>query len=490
MAEQVGQIEQAGRLPRGELFLGGRRRPSGDGATAATIDPSTEEVLTEVALATARDVDEAVAVARGAADGPLRRMTPSRRATLLSRLARAVEAEADRLTALEVRDTGKPWSLARGEIGTCVRYLDYYAGAADKLHGETIPLGPGHLAMTVREPLGVTVHITPWNAPLSLLCRSVAPALAAGNAVIVKPALLTPLTALALAEIVERSEWPAGTFSVLTGTGAQAGAVLAAHPGIDALTVTGSVATGRQVLRAAAEHITPVVAELGGKSPQIVLEDADLDLAAEQVLTGICSNTGQYCDAGSRLLVHRSVHAQLVEDLAERMARLRIGPGAEDPDMGPLISEDQRASVRALIEEGRRAGARVITAPTGLPERGFFLAPTILDQVIPGMTVAREEIFGPVLTVQAFDDDAEALALAEDTDYGLAAGVYTQDVDRALAFSRDLGAGYITVNEYFAGGVEVPFGGDGLSGNARERGLVALESCTRTKSVVLRIRKG
>lgn len=474
-------------LPRGELFLGGRWRPSGDGATASTIDPSTEEVITEVALATLDDVDEAVVASRAAADGPLRAMPPARRATLLSRLARAVEAEAEHLADLEVRDTGKPRSLARGEIGTCVRYLDYYAGAADKLHGETIPLDPGHLAMTVREPLGVTVHITPWNAPLSLLCRSVAPALAAGNSVIVKPALLAPLTALALAGIVERSEWPIGSLTVLTGTGRQVGAALAAHRGIDAVTVTGSVSTGRQVLRAAAEHITPVVTELGGKSPQIVLEDADLDLAAEQILTGICANAGQYCDAGSRLLVHRSVHRQLVDSLVERMARLRLGPGVEDPDMGPLISAGQRSSVRAMIEDGRRAGARVITAPTPLPERGFFLAPTILDRVDAGMRVAREEIFGPVLTVQDFGDDAEALELAEDTDYALAAGVHTRDVDRALAFCRDLCAGYVTVNEYFAGGVEVPFGGDGLSGNGRERGLVALESMTRTRSVVLRI---
>lgn len=476
-----------GGLPRGELFIGGRWRPSRGGATATTVDPSTEEPIQAVALATGADVDDAVAAARSAADGPLRAMPPARRGELLRHLARKVEDRAEDLARLETRDTGKPLGLSRGEIAGCVRYLDYYAGAADKIQGETLPLDIDHLAVSVREPVGVTVHITPWNAPLSLLCRSVAPALAAGNSVIVKPALLAPLTALALAELIEDSDWPAGTFSVVTGAGTEAGAALTTHPGIDALTFTGSVPTGRQVLRAAAEHIIPVVSELGGKSPQIVFADADLDLAAEEIITGFCTNSGQYCDAGSRLLVDSAVHPELLERLVERLGRLRLGPGAEDLDMGPLISAGQRESVLAMIEDGRRDGARVIApAPLDQP-RGFFVAPTILDAVTEQMAVTREEIFGPVLTVQTFRDDAEAAALADATAYGLAAGVYTRDLDRALAVARDLQAGYVTVNEYFAGGVETPFGGRKLSGTGRERGLAALESYTRSKSVVLRI---
>lgn len=476
-------------LPRGELFIAGRWAPARSGATFATVDPATEEPLTSVARGEAADIDDAVAAARAAADGPLRRMTPARRAALLSQLARLVESRTQELTRLEVRDTGKPLSLARGEIAGCVRYLDYYAGAADKIHGETLPLGPDYLDYTIREPVGVTAHITPWNAPLSLLCRSIAPALAAGNSVVVKPAELAPLTALAFAGLVELSDWPEGTVNVVTGFGAEAGAALAAHPQIDALTFTGSLPTGQKVLRAAAAHVTPVLVELGGKSPQIVFEDADLDLAAAEIAKGIYSNAGQYCDAGSRLLVHASVHRPLLERLAARTKQLRLGPGAEDPDLGPLISGTQRERVLDYIDSGRQEGAQVLT-PVALDQpRGFFVAPTILDGVAPQMRVAREEIFGPVLAVLPFRDDAEAAELADATDYGLAAGIYTRDLDRALGFARDVRAGYVTVNEYFAGGVETPFGGTKNSGFGRERGLAALDNYTRLKSVVVRIRQ-
>lgn len=476
-------------LPRGQLFIDGEWSPARSRATFDTVDPATEVSITSVARAGTRDVDDAVEAARAAFDGPLRRISPARRSTLLTQLARKLESRAEEFAYLETRDTGKPLSFARGEITGCVRYLDYYAGAADKIHGHTLPLGPDYLDYTVREPVGVTAHIIPWNAPLSLLCRSVAPALAAGNSIVVKPAELTPLTALALATDFQQSDWPSGTYNVVTGFGDEAGAALAAHPQVDALAFTGSVSTGQAVLRAAATHITPVLCELGGKSPQIVFDDADLDLAAAEIAKGIYSNAGQYCDAGSRLLVHTSVHRPLLQRLVAHTEKLRLGPGVDDPDMGPLISAAQRDRVLGYIESGRRDGAQVLTPTAAGRFRGYFVAPTILDQVGPQMRVAREEIFGPVLAVLPFSSDAEAAELADATDYGLAAGIFTRDVDRALSFARDLRSGYIMINEYFAGGVESPFGGYKRSGFGRERGLAALDNYTQLKTVVVRIRE-
>lgn len=476
-------------LPRGELFLAGQWIPAHSGATFDTVDPATEETITSVARGGTQDVHDAVQAAQ-AAFVSCRRMSPVERARLLVRVARRLEARAEELTRLETWDTGKPLSLARGEIDGCVRYFDYYAGAADKIQGDTIPLGHSYLDYTVREPVGVTAHITPWNAPLSMVCRSLAPALAAGNTAVVKPAEQTPLTALALAEIVADSGWPPGAYNVVTGFGDEAGVALASHAEIDSLTFTGSVTTGRAVLRSAAEHITPVVLELGGKSPQVVFADADLDLAADEIAKGIYTNAGQYCDAGARLLVHESVREPLLLRLLARTRRLRLGPGIEDPEMGPLISAAQRDRVLGYIDAGLADGARVVTeTATGL-SKGYFVAPTILDDVRPDMSVAREEIFGPVLTVLPFHDDHTAVELADATDYGLAAGIFTRDVDRALRFARDVLAGYVMINEYFTGGVETPFGGCKRSGYGRERGLAALDNYTRVKTVVARIRSG
>lgn len=475
-------------LPRGELFCGGDWTPARSGATFATVDPATEEPITTVARGAAADIGDAVAAARAAFTGPVRRIASGERARLLSQVARRIEAHTGELAELETRDTGKPLSLARGEITGCVRYFDYYAGAADKIHGQTIPLGPDYLDYTAREPVGVTAHITPWNAPLSMVCRSLAPALAAGNTAVVKPAEQTPLTALALATIFSTTDWPPGTYNVVTGLGADAGAALAGHPGIDALNFTGSVRTGQAVLRAASTPITPVVLELGGKSPQIVFDDADLDLAAAEIAKGIYTNTGQYCDAGSRVLVHTAVHRQLLDRLLALTAKLKLGNGIDDPDLGPLISAAQRDRVLGYLASARADGARVHTpAPVDFP-RGYFVAPTIVDGVTGRMRVAREEIFGPVLTVTPFHDDREAAAIADATDYGLAAGIFTRSIDRALGMARDLDTGYVMINEYFTGGPETPFGGRKMSGFGRERGLAALAHFTRLKSVVIRIR--
>lgn len=467
-------------------LVGGEHVPSRDGRTIAVEDPSTGETIAAIARGDAADMDRAVTAARAAARRT-RRTTPADRARALRALAAALDADREEFARLETLDTGKPLSLARGEIAGCVGYLDYYAGAADKLHGETIPLGPGSLAWTVREPVGVTAHIVPWNAPASMLCRSVAPALAAGNTAVVKPAEQTPLTALRFAGLVEAAGFPPGTVNVVTGLGAEAGAALAAHPGIGSLTFTGSVATGRAVLRAAAEHITPVVTELGGKSPQIVFADADLDAVAAQVVTGFTANTGQYCDAGTRLIVDRAVRDELVERIVARTAALSIGPGVDDPDLGPLVSAEHHRRVAGYVALGRQEGARIASGPRDLPAAGYFLAPTVFVDVTPDMRIAREEIFGPVLAVLGFDDEDQALALADDTDYGLGTGVHTRDIDRALRVADRVEAGYVMINEYFAGGPGVPFGGTGHSGTGRERGLVALESYVRLKTVVARV---
>ena len=467
-------------------YIGGRSADALDGATFAVEDPSTATTIAHVARGGAAEVDRAVAAAHACAPR-LRDTAPAERGRALRRLAAELDRAREELARLETLDTGKPLSLARAEIAGCLGYLEFYAGAADTLRGETIPVGPGSLTWTVPEPVGVTAHVVPWNAPLSMLCRSVAPALAAGNSVVVKPAEQTPLTALRFARLVEAAGFPTGAYNVVAGLGAEAGHALAAHPGIGSLTFTGSVVTGRAVLRAAAEHITPVVTELGGKSPQIVFADADLDDVARQIVTGFTANSGQYCDAGSRVLVERAVAEELTELVRARSAALTLGPGIEDPDLGPMVSAKHHRRVRDYVAVGRAEGA-VSSAPSHpLPAAGYFVAPTVFTDVTPDMRIAREEIFGPVLAITTVDDEAHAVAVADATDYGLGVGIHTRDLDRALRVADRVDAGYVMINEYFAGGPAVPFGGTKLSGTGRERGLVALESYLRRKTVVARV---
>jgi aldehyde dehydrogenase (NAD+) len=473
-------------VPGPRHYIDGRFTDPRDGATFAVEDPSTATTIAHAARGGAADVDLAVAAARSAARR-MRDTSPAERGRALRRLADELDRAREELARLETLDTGKPLSLARIEIAGCIGYLEFYAGAADTLRGETIPLGPGSLAYTVPEPVGVSAHVVPWNAPLSMLCRSVAPAFAAGNTAVVKPAEQTPLTALRFAQLVEAAGFPAGAYNVVTGLGAEAGHALAAHPGIGSLTFTGSVATGRAVLRAAAEHITPVVTELGGKSPQIVFADADLADVARQIVTGFTANSGQYCDAGSRVLVERAVAAELTERIATRVAALTLGPGVEDPDLGPMISVEHHRRVGDYIAVGHAEGALAATPPQPLPEAGYFVAPTIFTDVTPDMRIAREEIFGPVLAILPVHDEDHAVALADATDYGLGVGIHTRDLDRALRVADRVDAGYVMINEYFAGGPAVPFGGTKLSGTGRERGLIALESYLKRKTVVARI---
>ena len=470
-----------------QLFISGEWTPARSGQTFEAIDPSTEEVLAGVARGDARDVDAAVRAAREAF-GQWRRVTPAERGRLLYGVARELEARVDEFAELETLDTGKPLGHARGEISGCIAYLDYYAGAADKIHGETVPLGPDYLNYTVREPLGVTAHIVPWNMPLSMVCRSLAPALAAGNTAVVKPAEQTPLTALLFAEVFLKLGYPPGVYNVVPGFGHEAGKALSEHPDIDSITFTGSVETGRNILRAAAEHVKPVVLELGGKSPQIIFADTDLDLAAGEVAKGIYSNSGQYCDAGSRLLVEEEARQPLMEKLLEHSRQIRLGSGMDDPDMGPLVSAEHLERVLGYIDTGQREGANMLIG--GRAEefgRGYFVSPTVFDEVESKMRIAQEEIFGPVLSVLSFSGDDEAATIANDSSYGLAAGIFTRDIDRALRFADEIQAGYVMINEYFTGGMGSPFGGYKQSGIGREKGLVALDNYTQIKNVVVKV---
>ncbi|MDQ5819406.1 MAG: aldehyde dehydrogenase family protein [Actinomycetota bacterium] len=474
---------------RDQLFIANEWTPTRNGQTFEAINPSTEEILTQVARGGPEDIDDAVAAAREAFEGPWRRVNPEERGRLLYRVARELEARINEFAELETLDTGKPLAHAHGEISGCVRYLDYYAGAADKIHGETIPLGSDYLNYTVREPLGVTAHIVPWNMPLSMVCRSLAPALAAGNTAVIKPAEQTPLTALKFAEIFLDLQFPPGVYNVVPGFGEEAGKALGEHPGIGSITFTGSVETGRNILHSAAEHVKPVVLELGGKSPQIIFADTDLDLAASEVAKGIYSNTGQYCDAGSRLLVDEGVREPLLEKLIQHSRQIKLGEGMNNPDMGPLVSAEHLERVLGYIDIGRQEGANMLIGGKAEEfERGYFVSPTVFDEVESKMRIAQEEIFGPVLSVLPFSGDEEAARIANDSSYGLAAGIFTQNIDRAMRFASEVQAGYVMINEYFTGGMGSPFGGYKQSGIGREKGLVALDNYTQIKNVVLRIR--
>jgi len=457
-------------------------------ATFPDHDPSSGELLAEVSRSGAAEVDAAVAAAR---DGFERhaRMPAVERSRLLHRLAAGVRAEGDRLAALESRDVGKPLSQARNDVEVCARYFEFYAGVLEAVHGDVLPTMDGQVAYTKREPFGVTAHITPWNYPLQMVARTVAPALAAGNFAVLKPAEDTPHTSVELARIARAAGFPPGMFNVVLGIGAEAGAALAAHPGIDHIAFTGSRPVGSAIAAAAAANVIPAVLELGGKSPNLVFDDADLELAVPKIVTAITQNAGQTCSAGSRVLVHESVRDTLVRSIAERFDAMSLGPGIEDPDMGPLINAKQRERVEELVAAGERE-ARLVTGgarPAGdRYDRGFFYRPTLFDDVPPSARIAQEEIFGPVLAVTPFRDEDEAVRLANATDFGLVAALWTRDVTRAHRLSERVRAGQVFVNTYgAAGGVELPFGGWKRSGYGREKGVEALIGYTQTKTVVI-----
>ena len=469
------------------MHIDGKWCPSADRRTIESVNPATEEVIATIPRGGPQDVEAAIQAACRAKTGPWSRLKPKERGRILYNVARLLEAQAESFAELETIDSGKPLQLARKEVLSTARYFEYYAGAADKIQGDTIPLGPDYINFVLKEPMGVSAHITPWNMPLNMVGRSVAPALAAGNTAVVKPSEFTSLTSLKLAEIFQEVGLPDGVFNVITGYGNEVGAYLSAHPRIDCLTFTGSVAVGRAVMKAVSEHIKPVVLELGGKSPYIVFADADPKKACAEVVKGITLNAGQICSAGSRLLVHASLKEQLLSHLVERFQSLNVGPGMSRPDMGPLVSKAHHSRVLNYIELGKQQGATLATGGRRLYDQGYFVSPTIFDAVRPQMHIAQEEIFGPVLSVIPFENEAQALEIANGVAYGLVAGLFTNDLNQAMKFAKRLQVGQVYINEYFAGGEEVPFGGQKQSGFGREKGLAGLEHYTQTKNVAIRI---
>lgn len=482
-------MNEAQRQKPYKLFINGNWQEASSGQTFATYNPATEAEIAQVARGDMADIEQAVVAARQALDGPWGRLKPKERSRLLYAVSQSLEQQVDELARLETLDNGKPLPQARKEVLGAARYFEYYAGAADKIHGEQIPLGPDVVNFTIREAMGVTAHIVPWNKPLNILARSLAPALAAGNTAVIKPAEQTPLTALKLAEQLAKLDFPAGVVNIVTGYGEEAGVALAGHTDIDHLTFTGSAATGRAVMKAAAEHIKPVVLELGGKSPLIVFADADLDLVIREAIKGIVTNCGQMCSAGSRILVMDSVKDALLEKLVAAIKQLHIGPGIESPDVGPLVSAVQYGRVTGHIDIATSEGAHILyggSRPTHLPQ-GYFIEPTLFDNVVPDMYIAQREVFGPVLSILTFHDEVEALRIANQVPYGLVAGIFTQDISRALRLATRIQAGQIFINEFYTGDEETPFGGYGQSGFGREKGLAALDHYTQIKNVAIRL---
>ncbi|MEQ9259476.1 MAG: aldehyde dehydrogenase family protein [Roseovarius sp.] len=456
------------------------------------VNPGTGEVLATQALASEADVDSAVAAAaRVHRSGVLTAMRPVERGRMVQAIGHYLIAHRDTLAELLTLEQGKPLWEAQKEIDGAARYFEYYGNQAETLEGRSIPLGAGYFDFTHYEPYGVSAQIIPWNYPLEMTARSLSTGLATGNACVIKSPELTPLSQYIFAEAAEAAGFPAGAVNILCGWGHQAGAALSAHPGINQVVFTGSVKTGIAIATAAAQNVVPCVLELGGKSAAIVHEDADLERFERDIRWGIFFNAGQVCSAMSRVLVHESRHDELVERAVGVARALSVGPGIErgeaGPTMGAMVSEAQRDRAAAMVAEAERQGAKVATGGRKMNIPGAFMEPTVLTQVAPDMTIAKEEVFGPVLSVIPFRNEAEAIEIANGTQYGLVGGVFTRDLDRATRAARAMRAGQVFVNEWFAGGVETPFGGYGRSGYGREKGREALMNYVQTKNVAISI---
>lgn len=478
-----------------KMLIGGQWVEAASGKTFETMNPSTGEVLARVAEGDSEDVNRAVATARKAFEnGPWPKLTPSQRGRLLLKLADLIEQNAEELAQLETLDNGKPIKYARGgDVPLTADHFRYFAGWATKIEGETIPVSiPNMFTYTLREPLGVVGQIIPWNFPLQMASWKLAPALACGNTVILKPAEQTPLTALRLGELICEAGFPDGVVNIIPGFGETAGAALVAHPDVDKIAFTGSTEVGKKIARVCTDTLKKVTLELGGKSPNIIFPDADMKFAIRGALNAIYFNQGEVCTAGSRLFIHSSVYDQVMSGLSEGASRMKVGVGIDPAtDMGPLISQEQLNRVTGYIETGKNEGAKVVTGgerPGGDIAQGYFMRPTIFDGVQDDMTIAREEIFGPVVVALPFEDVEEVATRANKSIYGLAAGVWTSDVKKAHKVAAALKAGVVWVNTYNQFDAAAPFGGYKQSGYGREMGHAVLDAYTQTKTVWINLR--
>ena len=452
-------------------------------------NPGTAAHLATIAQATVADAERAVQAARRCADsGALSRVRPAQRVTWLLRIAEEIRAVADEGAWVLCQENGKSLNDARDEFTEAARYFEYYAGMADKIEGTSIPLGNGYMDFTVYDPMGVSAQIVPWNFPVSICARSLAPALAAGNAVVIKSPELSPLGMCVLVRAIAKAGLPKGAVNLICGRGREVGSHLVSHSGVDQIVFTGSVPTGQTILRDAAAHAIPSVMELGGKSAAIAFADADRKQLLASVKGGIFFNAGQVCSAMSRLLVQRDIYEEIVQAVVQLAEGLSVGHGQDNPDLTPVVSAGQLASIETLCRRAIDEGAVAATGGEAYSDlAGHFMRPTVFRDVSPEMCIAQEEVFGPVLAIIPFDSEEEALAIANGTAFGLVAGVFTQDINRAMRCARQLKAGQVFVNEWYAGGIETPFGGVGLSGFGREKGQEALYSYVRTKNVAIRV---
>lgn len=470
-------------------LVDGKPADSMSGARIDVVCPSDGKVFASIPASGTADVDRAVRAARRAFDtGPWSRMPAVERGRCLTRLFHLVEKHGDELAALESRDTGKPVRQGRADVTATMRYYEFYGGAGDKIHGDTIPFLEGYTALTLREPHGVVAGVIPWNYPLQILARVAGAALAMGNTLVVKPAEDASLTAIRIAQLALEAGIPEGVFNVVTGYGREAGAALSAHPGVDYVTFTGSPLTGTAIQQAAAVNNRGVTLELGGKSPQIVFADADIEAALPVLVNAIIQNGGQTCSAGSRILVEKPVYERVAAGLAERFSKLTAGPHDADLDLGALINPRQKERVAGLVAAAEEAGVPVLArgriAPD-VPQGGYYFAPALFGSVDPDAAIAQEEVFGPVLSLFAFEGEEQAVALANGTEFGLVAGVWTADGGRQHRVAKRVRAGQVFVNGYGAGGgIELPFGGFKKSGHGREKGFEALYDMSATKTIV------
>ena len=477
--------------PAKGVFVDNRWRASASGKTIPVVAPADGQVFAAIAAGNAVDVDAAVKAARAAVEGGAwGKLSATERGRLLNKLALAIADHAEELAQLEARDTGKPMKQARNDMIATARYFEFYGGAADKVHGDTIPFLPGYFVTTEHVPYGVTAHVIPWNYPAQMFGRTVAPALAMGNACVVKPAEDACLTPLRLAELAAGVGLPEGALNIVPGLGEEAGAALSGHPDIDYISFTGSPEVGTLIQTAAARNHIGCTLELGGKSPHIVFGDADFDLAASTIAITIVQNAGQTCSAGSRVLVEKRAYDKFVGALADRFGQLVAGSPEMDRDLGPVINATQKKRIEGFFTRAGESGVPLLAEgkiAAGVPDGGFFIAPRLYGPVPRANELAQKEVFGPVLSVMPFEDEADAVRLANGTDYGLMAAVWSLDGNRAMRVARGIKAGQVYINSFGAGGgIELPFGGMKKSGHGREKGFAALHDISQIRTTIIK----